>query len=385
MAATRNAKIIQRCGAFTLVELLVVVAVIGMIAALALPAIFSGRESARRAACVSNLRQVGTALFEYEATYRQLVSMRNGPLTNSNGLWLGARMSGLVPLAPFLEYNLTYLQVTQGFESSLPPRQTFAKDGEPWWVGGNYTPWRTQIPVLRCPSDPGRMSYAEWSSMGRTNYGFSMGDSQRGIEFNYWEAPERSVRGMFQQRYSMRLTDCTDGLGNTIALGEIATPASHQNNQRTRGASIRGYQATSIRERQPGRGLIPIDCWNTQIAGLYKQEINLIAKRGTHWGDGNPDSVGFNTILPPNGPSCVSSPNEGPGLHTASSYHQGGAHVMMFDSSIQFVSDGIDAGDLNAESPGVFYEDGASVYSPGWYSKSKYGVWGAMGSRNASD
>lgn len=51
--------------AFTLVELLVVVAIIAILAALLSPALKAARESARSAACVSNLRQLGLAAVSY--------------------------------------------------------------------------------------------------------------------------------------------------------------------------------------------------------------------------------------------------------------------------------------------------------------------------------
>jgi hypothetical protein len=256
----------------------------------------------------------------------------------------------------------------------------FSADGEPWWQGGDYTPWRTQIPMLRCPSDPGRIMPGEWSSMGRSNFVFCYGDSQRGPELADWEIIGSTTRGMFQQLYGRSLSSCLDGTSNTIAFGEAGTAFGVIAGTRTIEASIRGYQATSLPETSPGRAVLPSDCQATATGGRYRKMQSPIAKRGLNWGDGLNDSNAFNTVLPPNSPSCIVGTHDGPGIQSLSSFHVGGAHTLMLDNSTRFVSNHIEAGLPAAVSPGAYRTNGPMRYTPDWNSESPHGVWGALGS-----
>ena len=103
----------------------------------------------------------------------------------------------------------------------------------------------------------------------------------------------------------------------------------------------------------------------------YVANTRIKSKSGQIWTDGQTEIVAFNTVLPPNSPSCIVDANENAdgagGVHSAGSYHPGGVNVVMADGSARFISQNINCGNLGVRSPVA--------------GKSPYGVWGARWAR----
>ncbi|MGA2139038.1 MAG: type II secretion system protein [Verrucomicrobiia bacterium] len=87
----------SRLSAFTLIELLTVIAVIGILAGLLLPALNSAREKGRRVACASNLRQIGIAMVAFAGD-----NDNHTPSADQNGggaqAWIGGSATWYVAL-----------------------------------------------------------------------------------------------------------------------------------------------------------------------------------------------------------------------------------------------------------------------------------------------
>lgn len=368
---------------FTLVELLVVIAIIGILVGLLLPAVQAAREAARRMSCSNNIRQVGLAILNYESAYKKLPHSWGGPAQlggyTADADWgvqrvhIG-RLSFVVSVLPQMEQQAIF----QAIQSNTVGSSTWADPTAPWEMrGGAYTPWRTQIAGLRCPSDPGRMNPdATWQFDGgaRSNYMACYGDTVQD-NANGWHPA--SNRGAFQGRYQRRLAELTDGTANTLLLGETGTSPSQNLGDGAGKVRIQGSVTKSVGGMENNPQLCRDKAKGDRYIGAA--ESNSGHWRGIRWADGVSTFGAFTTVLQPNSASCVIGGWDGDwGILGASSYHGSGVHVVFADLNTQFIANSIDAGNVNAPAPQG--NDGARSNE-----KSPYGVWGAMGSKDASD
>lgn len=284
---------------FTLLECVVVIAIIGVLAAILIPAVQAVREAGRRTQCTNNLRQMGLALHNYASTHGSLP-----PNHNANDY------SVHVALLPYLEMKPLYDSFNFEFAAGFQPLD-------------NRTANVTTPGVFLCPSDITKPSD---DAPGWTNYCGNLGSGVQAFGYN----------GAFGGPYqSVRFEQFTDGLATTSLMSEWC-PGGRGPLERVRNRAL--FHAPQ--HEAPGQlDEFALGCRNidVQTAGT------LSRYKGSNWCWGEFGLTFYNHVLPPNQPSCLNGNGVQTGAFTAGSQHSGGANVVFGDGHVRFVADGVDA------------------------------------------
>jgi prepilin-type N-terminal cleavage/methylation domain-containing protein/prepilin-type processing-associated H-X9-DG protein len=167
---------IERRHGFTLIELLVVIAIIGILISLLLPGVQHVRESAARAKCQNNLKQMALAMHNFHDSNLAFPPAFAKPSNYGWAVWI----------LPYVEQGNLY--------GAINPTATTLE------VDGNTT---LPLPIYSCPSDTGPAINQAYNQFAKSNYAVSEQVSDGGSAIN--------------------IETITDGTSNTIMIGERDT------------------------------------------------------------------------------------------------------------------------------------------------------------------
>lgn len=142
----------RRTSSFTLIELLVVIAIIAILIGLLLPAVQKVREAAARSKCMNNMKQIGTAVHNFQSANGKVPPVEG----NANGVW-NPYTSSTVAVGPdgssgtIFFYLLPYMEQNSVY--------TLAN-------GNSMNVAATIIRAYLCPSDPTTSSASAWGGCG---------------------------------------------------------------------------------------------------------------------------------------------------------------------------------------------------------------------------
>jgi prepilin-type processing-associated H-X9-DG protein len=289
--------------------LLVVIAIIGILVALLLPAVQAAREAARRTHCSNNLKQLSLSLHNFEGIMKRLP---HGSYEATGYL------SPHIQLANQFEQDAVYTRID-------------------WTVGPftqpNYDAARAQPENLICPSDP---FPGLTNDMGWTNYHANAGSWVRIRGWDGVFGPTYGAGGG-QALKQLKFGDVIDGLSNTAAFAEVVN--GHGDNGAAPKSRFDCFETSNpaATDVAGARTHFLAQDWQTATipwTGTWRW-------RGYPWTEGTMWRNWYNHLLGPNA-VCWMTGDWWQLVSPASSYHPGGVQVGMCDGSVRFVADSID-------------------------------------------
>jgi len=296
---------------------LVVIAIIGILVALLLPAVQMAREAARRMSCGNNLKQITLALHNYHDTYRQFPPGGTYTRNVTAKSW-----SVQARLLPYVEAENLQSLIDWNLQYSAQPAVT-----------------ETRVDTYLCPSDVGDKPRPDGAL---THYPLSYG-ANYGNWFVFNPLSSQGGNGLIAPNGTLRFRDVTDGTSNTIAFAEVKAYTPYLRD---------GENPNASNVAIPGNaGTV------TGYGGSFKTNSGH-----TEWVDARVHQTGVTGVFAPNtdvpfASSGVTysvdftSSREGRTTDkltyaavTSRSYHPGGVNASMSDGSVRFVSETIQLG-----------------------------------------
>ncbi|MGE3806564.1 MAG: DUF1559 domain-containing protein [Gemmataceae bacterium] len=326
-----------RRSAFTLLELLVVVAIIGVLIALLLPAVQKVREAANRSACQNNLKQIGLALHNY---HDMLGGFPPAMVTTGGDNLAKGGDGGFIYLLHFLEGD-NWLR-SWDHQSK-------------WYEGTNFNLVEHQVKIYLCPSNrrTGKIDLAFLAAKaGRPMPDVAACDYLlcKGANAALCENVQvpLSARGVFDVNTRTRLAEIVDGTAHTFAAGEGAG-----GNPRF---GLRRYYAdtSAATDLFPGQSPYIDQSWSA--GPMATEELNSLglmggatfgvtAQRGGHSSPfDEPLNYPYGLASFDFNKSCTNSPTASGEIDTIGGFrsvHPGGGHFLYCDGSVRFLQENV--------------------------------------------
>lgn len=205
--------------AFTLVELLIVIAIIGMLTGLLLPAVQAARESARRLQCANKLRQLGLAMHQHEHALGRLPNAGEAaPSKLPSGMH--SYLTDYSPLAQLLPYC-----EQQNLQNLLDFTVFMGHPGMDELPAALRPAAKTPVSLFLCPNDtepPVHSMALVGGSLGTiayagSNYAMNGGS---GMDDCFHPGMGTGNDGLCWARAKLQIADVKDGATNTLAFTE---------------------------------------------------------------------------------------------------------------------------------------------------------------------
>lgn len=309
---------IKTRSAFTLVELLVVVAIIGVLVALLLPAVQAAREAARRMSCSNNLKQIGLALQNFESVNKNFPSSLRPAAVDAAGLFSG--WSAHAQILPYLENANLYQGIN--FEQPYSSQSSISA---------------VRVKAFICPAEI--RSTSRFDAAGSVVHVPPNYATNQGPWFIFNPVTREGSAGAFRHYQSLRPSEFTDGLSTTLSFSEVKANWSYLRNSSV--SSATQAMPTTANEL-------------CNLGGDFKQN-------GSHgeWVDGKAHETAFTTAFPPNAKIVCAASGSGEvdwisqsegrsatvptfAAFAARSYHPAGVVTNCMDGSVHVIANNID-------------------------------------------